>query len=268
MNRQGCRNSALFSKRACAPRKWTPLCVVLCLTFFSMGLSEELSASGMQTEPFSYTQDFESQCPAKFAWNNGDYRVNYEGLTTERSAGGDKSLKLDVTLRGTAWVCWLIPLPAEVPVERGIRVSFDYYIDPASTANDWAWNLYYSYPPIDAPFYQPVMNVYTKQNAGMWKTLQADAAAFRTPTRSYAAWGVEAQNVMTCLRGIGIEIRGSAGDRMVLYIDNFKVSGKVPSAAAYQHELRDRWSPAREQIAGEMRSWTSLSPGTIHILKA
>ena len=70
-------------------------------------------------EDVRYLEDFETEDPVKF-WTDGGqsvkYRINFKGLTTERSHSGKKSFKLDITfLESGDFTYWSGPI-VDIPL--------------------------------------------------------------------------------------------------------------------------------------------------------
>jgi len=68
-----------------------------------------------------YHEDFETENPVSFWTAKGEYRVNFAGLSTERSHRGKQSFKLDITFVGDShYNYWSGPV-LDIPAVAGTR---------------------------------------------------------------------------------------------------------------------------------------------------
>ncbi|MCK4244853.1 MAG: hypothetical protein KAX20_04430 [Candidatus Omnitrophica bacterium] len=216
--------------------------VVCFLSIFGIGGAEEL-----KTEPFLYTQDFEGEVdPVKFWCSNGEYTVNFKGLTEEKAFSGKKSFKLDVTVKKGSYFYWQIPLPP-VPAEGRLKLSgriiggklgCNFYIAPDISTGTGRWS--------------------GTADAGEWRLVEADLikrgkqiAAGLAPR---FAWGAEAGNVGIYVDKIGI-YGGRKGQRVVVYVDDLKIEGEIPAKADYAKEVQRRWSLVKERAERKLSYW-------------
>ncbi len=78
-----------------------------------------------------YHEGFEEADPVTF-WTNGgkgEYRVNFKGLTSERSASGKQSFKLDITfLKDGNFSYWSGPV-LDIPAVPGMRFQGKIFVE-------------------------------------------------------------------------------------------------------------------------------------------
>jgi hypothetical protein len=200
------------------------------MLFCAAALAEETDPA--EAVEIRYHEDFEDEDPIKF-WTNGgkgEYRVNFKGLTTERSASGKKSFKLDVTFLSDGnfsyWSGPILDIPAvqgmhfkgKIFVEQndGVQVGFgtSYYApavtleNPGSTGRGMCQA-------------EDVL-VPKKKHIGKWITQEADLSLVGnsvspTPGVRMEKWYIH------------IGCRGARDARLVFYVDDVSVEGTVPA---------------------------------------
>lgn len=76
-----------------------------------------------------YREDFESGNPVTFWTGKGEYKVNYAGLSSERSRSGKQSFKLDITfLAESDYNYWAGPV-LDIPAVPGARFTGHIYLE-------------------------------------------------------------------------------------------------------------------------------------------
>lgn len=233
------------------------LAIVLALTPYVCGVSAQPSWTG-PTEPFHYSLGFEDGAdPVRF-WTSykKTYTVNFKGVTDEKARSDKRSFKLDVTLDQAGRFLWRIALPKKVPAEGVLDFSGYMLVAEGSTAKA-TLGVEFALPP----------SAHTGCTApgALWTTTEKwqeirEELVYRGKERAQLVtgsqnWGVQGENVGAVVEGIIIDINGQAGQRVVLYVDDLEIKGRVPSDEAYQEELLRRWAPVMERINGKITAW-------------
>ncbi|HAH87898.1 MAG TPA: hypothetical protein DCL60_11085 [Armatimonadetes bacterium] len=202
-------------------------------------------------EKFSYTANFDETDPVQFWIGSKDYTVNFKGLTDEKSAEGKKCFKLDITLGSSAFVYWNIPMPRPVPAEGILKFSGRVYLGEASTGTAVLMSSY-SYPPSTIrDFTMPLRKMADK---GKWLPVQGDLVDIgKIPDIGRWEWGGPDNG--RYLDRVLVRLNGQKGDRVVIYLDDFKIEGEVPARAEYTKEVNRRWAPIREKVEKQAAKW-------------
>jgi hypothetical protein len=210
-------------------------------------------AGSIPMEKFSYTANFDETDPVQFWIGSKDYTVNFKGLTDEKSAEGKKCFKLDITLGSSAFVYWNIPMPRPVPAEGILKFSGRVYLGEASTGTAVLMSSY-SYPPSTIrDFTMPLRKMADK---GKWLPVQGDLVDIgKIPDISRWEWGGPDNG--RYLDNVNIRLNGRKGDRVVIYLDDFKIEGEVPARAEYAKEVNRRWAPIRKKVEKQAAKWSA-----------
>ena len=212
-----------------------------------------------QTEPFHYFEGFETGADPVQFWTSYDkaYTVNFKGTTTERARSGQRCFKLDVTFDETSRFLWHIPLARQVPV--GGRLAFSgHMLLGDETTGTATLGVSFRFPPTA---HSGCTRPYDFHGAtqGEWVAVGDD---FVERSRQIAGAimgshmaGIDAEHVGVYLERIIIDLRGEAGQRVVLYVDDLEVSGEVPTEEAYREEMARRWATARQAFDEKMADW-------------
>ena len=213
-----------------------PKSLVACLLV--AGLTLPLG-TGAATQPESvdagevrYHEDFEDENPVTF-WTNGgkgEYRVNFKGLTSERSLSGKKSFKLDVTfLKEGNFSYWAGPI-LDIPAVPGMRLRGGIFIE----RNDGV------HVGLGTSYYVPAVTLQSPGSSGRG-LCQAEELLGNKPKHmnqwitQEADLGVVGESVSPT-PGVRLEkwyvhvgCRGARDARLVLYLDDISVEGAVPA---------------------------------------
>lgn len=218
-------------------------------------------AAPAQTEPFHYFEGFESDADPVQFWTSYDkkHTVSFKGTTTEKARSGRRSYKLDVTFEETSRFLWHIPLPRQVPV-GGVLAFSGYMLLGEETTGTATLGVSFRFPPtIHSGCTRPYDFYGTTE--GEWVRIGDDFVARSreiagSVMRAYMT-GIEAQHVGVFLERIILDLRGQAGERVVLYVDDLELSGEVPTEDAYREEMARRWAPAGEALDEKLAGWTA-----------
>jgi hypothetical protein len=229
------------------------------LAILSHALWAVSAASGGVADPprhaFSYHEGFEGQPPKIELWaKDGPAVVNFIGPSEERAFEGQRSLKLDVTIKGGEYHYWGVVV--RVPCEGKLRLSARMLIGEGTTARvGFGVNLLY--PPthhsgcgaIEA-FSRPT---------GEWKHIQCDLVARgrdgAAGVMGQQAPGVRGEEVGTVLDRWAIFVHGGAGKRAVVYLDDVRIEGEVPSEQDFRALVKQRWDQGRQRFQTRVQDW-------------
>ena len=212
-------------------------------------------ADGISAERFSYTANFEEKDPVTFWAGGKDYTVNFKGLTDEKSTEGKKCFKLDVTFGSGSEMYWNIRMPKPVPAEGSLKFTGNVFLGEGTTARRVDVGSAYSYPPSTVSgACLPVCKVTSKEK---WLPVQGDLVATgKTINLGARNFGNPAVlNTGVYMTDIVLHFYGKKGDRVIIYLDDFKVDGKVPVAAEYAKESVRRWAPIKARIDAKVSEW-------------
>jgi hypothetical protein len=235
---------------------------VLALLMISVGCTANLP-----TERFYFREDFEETDPVRVSpsASPSTYQVNFKGLTSEHKASGQRSFKLDLTFTQDATITWRIPMPRRVPAEGRLHFSGKLFVDPATTArlpDAIRTAPMYDFPPstvagsssgTTASFYRP-------QVKGRWLAWEQDIVENARMANHFAQfdWGdPDITNVGAYMTLYFVTMVGKKGDRIVIYLDDITIEGEVPTLAAYQQEMEERWKPVWAKVERRLQTWES-----------
>ncbi|MBU0477151.1 hypothetical protein KKC91_01085 [bacterium] len=218
--------------------------VILLLGFKGVGAEE------LEKESFLYTQDFEKTDPVK-VWTLSKHKltIDFKGLTEEKAYSGKNSFKLDVTFHESCYFYWYIPI--KVPAEGKLNFSARIFLGEETTgraalgagvtcpAGSGCWRFDYG-------------------EKGEWKLIEKDLVKFSqvlVKTIIRGGWAVGKENVGVYVNRIGIFLYGKKGERIVVYVDDIKIEGEIPTEEAYEEDIEKRWTPAKERISEKISLW-------------
>ncbi len=232
--------------------------VVLGSVVFLFSVFKAIEAAELPTEPFLYTQDFEEMDPVDFHTTcSAKHTVNFKGLTEEKAFSGKKSFKLDITLHEGRYVIALVPLHSKkVPIEGKLNFSGRVLVGEQSTGRV-SLNFCNMVPYLrtgGAPMFVSKLG----PTNGEWKLVEGDMVKLNKKSVNGIAkgfCGVTGDNLSARLNSIFVYLYGKKGTRVVVYLDNFKIEGEVPTKEAYQEEIERRWAPVKERTEEKILSW-------------
>ncbi len=212
-----------------------------------------------QTEPFQYFQGFETDADPLQFWTSYDkkYTINFKGPTTEKARSGKQSFKLDITFEETSRFLWHIPIEGNVPVGGKLAFSGHMLLGDQTTGTA-TLGVSFRFPPTKfsgctAP------NRFYGATGGEWKTVGGDfVRRGRDIANSIVTTrmeGVTGEHVGVFLERIIFDLRGKAGQRVVLYADDLAITGEVPTQDAYRDEMTRRWGTMKEALDEKLNAW-------------
>lgn len=229
--------------------------VVLSSILFGILSLNVVQAEDLEKRTFVYTQGFEEKDPVKFYMANGEYTVNFKGLTEEKVFSGKKSFKLDVTFgENCSYAYWKIPV--RVPAEGQLKYSGRIFLGEESTGRKTNLGVSYHHKPLFGGCHVWLLSVCK----GKWMALsqrdivkEGKSSARRLAKR---VWGCSPENLSPYLEGCTIFLRGKEGSRFVVYLDDIKIEGEdIPTEEAFRQEKAKRWAPVKERIARKISYW-------------
>lgn len=202
---------------------------------------------------FSYHEGFErGECPVKEWVSNGKYQINFMGISDEQAAEGSRSFKLDITIESGSYHYFHVPL--RVPVEGELTFSGKILVTH-SEGISVGLGPNYVFPPTRHSGCGPFDSVRGVTDG--WKeitgNLGAGGAQSAQEVLSRYVAGATGENVGRYLDRWGIFVRGGAG-RLVVYVDDVRIEGKVADEGAYQAVIANRW-------AGYAAKWAEMVAG-------
>ncbi|MFH2069082.1 MAG: hypothetical protein ABII89_06450, partial [Candidatus Omnitrophota bacterium] len=232
--------------------------IVFLFFVFTAAKTEDL-----EMEPYLYTQNFEGAADPVQAYSGGDgkYTINFKGLTEEKSFSGKKSFKLDVTFQSGSSIFWSIPIPGGVPAEGKLQFSGRILLgEETAVGTSAGLGLNYNYPPT-SQVVSGAFNTIPESAKGEWRLIEGDAVKMGAGTipwlmgRPAWPWPATAKDIGVYVTGGGLYLYGGPGKRIVVYVDDLKMEGTVPTEEAYREAIKKRWIVLNEKIAEKISSW-------------
>ncbi len=212
-------------------------------------------AQDLAMHDFSYLADFEDGKDPVVRWvTNGEYEINFKGVTDEKAFSGDKSFKLDVTLKSGSYHYWSCPV--RVPCGGELKFSARMLLDEGTNGKA-ALGANFVFPPSS----HSGVGTWGSQDGptGEWKLVEGDLCAQGQASADGVlpryVDGATGQNVGVYVDRWGIFIYGGGGKRVVLYVDDVRIEGKVPEDEAYKTEYSARWKPFADAFKQRTASW-------------
>jgi len=203
---------------------------------------------------FEYSEDFEREDPVSFWVSNGEHAVNYKGTTDEKAFSGKRSFKLDVTLKGGSYHYWSVPV--RVPCAGRLKFSARIFVERPTNGRVGV-GANFVFPPTHHSGCGPI-ETFDRPTGGwklqQWDLVQAGAESARDVIPRYV-WRATGDNVVVYLDRWGLFISGGIGKRVVVYVDDVKIEGEVPTGAEQDAEAQRRWQPVRDAFARQLNAW-------------
>jgi hypothetical protein len=168
------------------------------------------------------------------------YTVNYNGLTEECSHSGQKSYKLDVSFKKS--LRFMVYFPVKIPAEQ--LEDFSGYMRIVSSGNGKATlGISFALPPT-AHKHCTLPNSNCKLMEQQWKLFEIDNLKIKAS--QMAEFILERDNYHIHKNDVSKQLDiimnypAEAGDRLIVYIDDLKLSGKLPDQDTYQKKLEEQ----------------------------
>ncbi len=218
-------------------------------------LSSVAMCQDLPMREFAYHEGFEAgDDPVEFWVSNGEYEVNFKGVTDERAFEGERSFKLDVSLTSGSYFYWHVPV--RLPAEGDLTFSARIYVDEGSNAKA-GLGLNWFFPPTHHSGCGPFESY--GEPTGEWKLIEADLGDVGVQRangvmRGWVAGG-GGEYVGVYVDRWGIFIGGRPGQRAVIYVDDVRIEGQVPEEEPYQALIAERWEPFEEAWSQRLTEW-------------
>lgn len=209
----------------------------------------------LELQPFSYREDFEEPREMALWATNGKEEIGFNGVTDEKAYSGKKSYKLDVTIKDGSYHYFGIKLRA--PCAGELKFSARMWVETISQGASVGLGYNMLFPPTTHSGCSPFDTV--RAQTQEWKLVTGDLVAAGEQTArgvmsSYTA-GVEGKDVSPFLELWGLFIYGGDGAHVVVYVDDVKIEGKVPDAAAFEAQGRDHFAAAKARTQKRIADW-------------
>lgn len=223
----------------------------------------------MPRRPYAQQEGFETDDPVILWESEGSFRIRFKGLTNEDSAQGTQSFKLDLEFETDGHCIWRIPWG--VPLEGPMEQSFQWRAGRHCNTELLGVGYRLAFTPTDTYYRRNSCTIQGKSlkgNASEWSTCVEN---FGTPgwlddliTSEVRAGPLSlkvAAHVTKYDMGASMDplvwIKGKAGQRAVLYLDNLKISGEAPDPATYHEAVQRRFDTASASFHQQLREWKS-----------
>ena len=194
-----------------------------------------------------WREDFETQDPVEFWVTRSNYDVAFKGVTDEMAVSGKKAFKLDVTFKEGGYYYWCIPV--RFPAEGSLKFSAKVLLGKETTGSA-GLGVNIVLPPTQHTGCGDFLDLATTN--GEWRTVAGDVVARAEETAGGVSSSqmafVTGADVGRVMDRIGIFLRGGAGKRVVLYLDDVRLDCEVPAEPAYQQTVQKRWAAAQERM--------------------
>jgi hypothetical protein len=226
----------------------------LCLRFI-LAVASSASAQNLPLHPFSYHEGWEADGPQLVEWaKNGDSTVNFAGPTDEQAFEGKRSYKFDVTLHGGSYHYFGVPL--RVPCSGKLKLSARVFVAEGTTARvGFGTNM--TYPPSTHSGCAPAETF--DKPTGEWRLVETDLVARgregADQVLRHNTVNATGDDVGAYLDRWSLFIYGGDGQRAIVYLDDVRVEGEVPSEADYNAWIAGKWDVAKQRLRERIDSW-------------
>jgi hypothetical protein len=223
-------------------------------------------AADVPLEHFRWTEDFEGGDPVELTHATGQRMVHFEGTTTEHAPAGTRCYKLDVSFPGDGGGGhWGIPL--QVPLEGQLTLQAKILVEsaPPEPAPQPGMEAHVRILPAGSVMGEPV-SYPARETFGTWQDIEIDLVGLTRGHGAFLAverglWAAHRRHVGFELLNVFLRIRGSKGGRVVVYLDDIVVEGRVPDRRQYAAAIRERWAPVRQRVEDVVRRWRDTMSG-------
>lgn len=229
------------------------LCSVVVVLIFVVGMPVRAQEKTL----YEYIESFEEEDPFSFFMSDGEYTVNYKGLSCDVAYTGVCSFKLDVTIDSGSFVYWTIPVsvPAEGNLAFRARI-----LRPEPSQGRVGLGLQATVAPVN---YSRTRSFWEYGSTGhTWEKFEYTGVnSFAKGTAlSFASkemWRGKTEEVGCYIDQVLLMLHGQPGDRIVCYLDAVELSGQVPDALRYEETVAQRWSSVTTRVLEQFATWQS-----------
>ena len=239
--------------------------IFLCAT---TALAELPDLPGMPRKAFALHEDFEQSDPVRLWEATGKFKVMFKGLTDEAAQDGARSFKLDIVFEEDGQCIWRIPLA--VPLEERMVQVVHWRAGAHSDADEVGLGYAVMLTPTDRNYRRAgayIRGRVSAEKASEWRVYRENFMVPGWP-KDLITSETRGGPMSTNLVGVGkydvgaemdplIWIKGRAGQRAVIYIDNLRLEGKAPDFEAYRKAAPVRYNAAAAPFHAQLRSWSS-----------
>ena len=214
-----------------------------------------LAAPAPELKPFRYEEQFESGRVRIASWaRNGEVTEHFVGVTDENACSGKQSLKLDVTFKNGTYHYWSVPV--RVPCAGKLKISARVLVGPGTTGHV-AFGANMVYPPSRHSGCFPIKRL--SKPTSEWELheremVQAGREGCERVLRRYTT-NLTADDVGVYVDRWVVFVYGSPGQRVVVYVDDVRIEGEVPSEESYEAEIQARFIKAQQAYAAKTAAW-------------
>jgi hypothetical protein len=251
-----------------ASRRFIPRIAALAIAHAAMADSEPLvDLTQMPREPFAAFEDFEESDPVRLWEARGAFDVAFKGITDEAAQNGTKCFKLDIRFREDGECIWRVPLA--VPLEGSMHQTVYFRTGRYHNADLTGVGYTVMLTPTDTYYRRRTTTI-------RGADLNGDPTEWRASNENFMTPGWPNDSIVSETRGgpislnvaalvtkhdVGVEmdpilwIKGKAGQRAVVYLDNLRVEGDAPDPVAYRTAVQARYDAAAALFYRQLAEW-------------
>lgn len=215
------------------------------------------TASVINMDTYEYFVDFENEEHFKKWASNGAYKLNFKGLTSERSSTGEKSFKIDVEFKTATYIYFEIPVM--IPSVGALQFDGDIFIAEANNGASATLGTDISL----FPFAKTGVNVLEKQSVVTkeWVKQTSDIVSIAEE---------KAENLLakycanSTLNDVGIWtdkialfLYGKQGASITVFVDNISLKGVIPDEDEYKTASQKSWRAYLDRVDSELNELVS-----------
>lgn len=215
------------------------------------------AADDMPLQAYSYREGFEGDAPKVVHWaKNGPSTVEFIGPSEEMAFEGKKSLKLDVSLEGGSYHYFGVILRPTCPCVGKLKISAQVYVAEGTTARvGFGTNM--QYPPTRHSGCGFIKSF--DKPTGKWELVEDDMVARAREGKAQVmanyAPTAKGEDVGAYLDRWSLFIYGGKGKRAIVYVDDVRIEGEVPSRQDYEKDIKARWAKGQEHFGERVAGW-------------
>ncbi len=230
---------------------------ITCISLANAGVILK-STQKISLHSFFYRQSFENGEPSIKWIGNGTYIVNNKGISQERSSAGHNSFKIDITFgTATSVYCYF---PLKIPSFGELMFSGDIYLSKTMDASVTLSAMLELFPSSYSGHVTQVKPIeisskWVKQDLDI--VLQGEKNAGELLKQNCFESTVD--DVGKWINGIGLQLKGQKGSRLILYADNLTISGKIPDITEYKVFSKEVWNSYKNRNRDSLRLIQKIS---------
>ena len=245
----------------------------LIVVFAGVAIAQPPDPSELPIQPFLVEAKFEQDDPIRFWKSKGAFKVNFKGLTDEivydsaeyRQFFGARCFKLDITFSEDGECFWR--LPWSIPADDRPYQTIHMRLGRHSNADEIGAGYALIFFPSDHYYWRELhteRGAPTAQRAQKWRKYTDDfmftpswpADTLMSETKGGKIGkeiaGVEQDDIGLMTEAI-IRIKGRAGQRAVVYLDNMRLEGRASDPDAFREAVMARYNRAAAPLHRQWR---------------